>query len=229
MAELFGVSLGTHLESIIQEYASRQSIYGHPERKIYRGYPGFDLSVDFHGKRAETLLGPASGPHTQMAQNIILAFLGGGRIMELKTVQILDQLEIHRPCIDVRNIGFNVEWSQELLLEDSLREYIIAWILLKIIEEMEILRIPKGDPFYNTVFDISVGYDLKGISSPPVHQWLRRIMNAEEDIAKILDTLPEKYAHLKKLPIEPQIANSATLSTFHGCPRDEIEAIVQQK
>lgn len=227
MAELFGVSLGTHLECIIEEYASRQSIYGHPERKIYRGYPGFDFSVDFHGKRAATPLGPASGPHTQMVQNIILAFLGGGRIMELKTVQILDQLEIFRPCIDVRNIGFNVEWSQELRLEDSLREYIIAWALLKIIEEMEILGIPKGDPFYDTVFDISVGYDLKGISSSPVHQWLRRIMNAEEDIAKILDTLPEKFSHLKKLPIEPHIANSATLSTFHGCPRDEIEAIVQ--
>jgi putative selenate reductase len=227
MAELFGVTLGTHLESIIQEYSSRQSVYGYPERKIYRGYPDFDFSVDFHGKPAATPLGPASGPHTQMAQNIILAFLGGGRIMELKTVQILDQLDIPRPCIDVRNIGFNVEWSQELRLQDSLREYIIAYVLLKIIEEMEILGIPQGDPFYNTIFDISVGYDLKGISSPPVHKWLQRIMNAAEDITKVLDTLPEKYAHLKKLPVDPHIANSATLSTFHGCPRDEIEAIVQ--
>lgn len=227
MAELFGVSLETHLESILKEYASRQSIYGYPERKIYRGYPDFDFSVDFHGKPAATPLGPASGPHTQMAQNIVLAFLGGGRIMELKTVQILDQLEIPRPCIDVRNIGFNVEWSQELRLEDSLREYIIAYVLLRIIEETELLGIPKGDPFYNTVFDISVGYDLKGISSPGVYNWLQRILNAADDISKTLDTLPPEYAYLKKLPINPHITNSATLSTFHGCPRDEIEAIVQ--
>lgn len=227
MAELSGLSLGAHLQSILAEYQSRQSIYGYPQRKFYLGFPGYDFSVDFHGKPAATLLGPASGPHTQMAQNIILAFLGGGRIMELKTVQILDQLQIPRPCIDVRNIGFNVEWSQELRLEDSLREYLTAWVFLKIIEEMEILGIPRGDPFYDTIFDISVGYDLKGISSPPLRDWLRRIMNAEEDIARILDTLPPEYAHLKKLPIDPRIANSATLSTFHGCPRDEIEAIVQ--
>lgn len=227
MAELTGLPLGVHLQSILAEFHSRQSIYGYPQRKFYLGFPGYDFSVDFHGRRAATPLGPASGPHTQMAQNLILAFLGGGRIMELKTVQILDQLQIPRPCIDVRNIGFNVEWSQELRLEDSLREYITAWALLKIIEEMEILGVPKGDPFYDTIFDISVGYDLKGISSPPLRDWLRRIMNAEEDIARILETLPAEYAHLKKLSIDPHIANSATLSTFHGCPRDEIEAIVQ--
>ena len=39
--------------------------------------------------------------------------------MELKTIQILDQLEISRPCIDARNVGYNVEWSQELRLDDS--------------------------------------------------------------------------------------------------------------
>ncbi|RMH95891.1 MAG: glutamate synthase [Calditrichaeota bacterium] len=227
MAELFGVDLGVHLQAMVSEYSAHQTIYGYPRRKIFQGYEGFDFSVTFHDRQAATPLGPASGPHTQLAQNIVLAFLGGGRIMELKTIQILDRLEIPRPCIDVRNIGFNVEWSQELRLEDSLREYVNAYVLLKLMEELEILGKPKGDPFYHTIFDISVGYDLKGISSPQVTDWLRRIMNAEEEIARALETLPPKYAHLKKVPIDPHIANSATLSTFHGCPRDEIESIVQ--
>jgi putative selenate reductase len=227
MAELKGLSLGTHLEAILSEYKSRQTIYGYPQRKLYLGFSGFDFSVQFHDKVAATPLGPASGPHTQMVQNIILSFLGGGRIMELKTIQILDQLDIPRPCIDVRNVGFNVEWSQELRLQDSYREYVMAWVLLKIIEEMELLGIPKGDPFYNIVFDISVGYDLKGISSPQVHQWLENMGDASAAIEQILKSLPPKFAEYKKLDIEHHIADSVTLSTFHGCPREEIEAIVQ--
>lgn len=227
MAELIGVDLGTHLASIIAEYTAKESIYGYPKRKFYQGFPGYDFSVDFHDKRAATPLGPASGPHTQLAQNIVLSFLGGGRIMELKTVQIKDRLEIPRPCIDARNVGYNVEWSQELRLEASLREYVVAWILLKVIEETHLLGVPKGDPFYNTVFDISVGYDLAGISSPEIHNWLKRITNAEADIARLVEGLPKEHAAIKEMAIDPHIANSATLSTFHGCPRDEIEAIVK--
>ncbi|MGH7449995.1 MAG: hypothetical protein ACRENG_01485 [bacterium] len=70
--------------------------------------------------------GPAAGPQTQMAQNLVLSWLGGSRIIELKTVQILDQLKILRPCIDMTNVGYNVEWSQELRLKQSLREYVAA-------------------------------------------------------------------------------------------------------
>ncbi|MCZ6818251.1 MAG: glutamate synthase [Calditrichaeota bacterium] len=227
MAELYGINLTTHLESILAEFKAKETIYGYPKRKMYLGFPEVDFGVDFHGQRAETPLGPASGPHTQMVQNIVLSFLGGGRIMELKTVQILDRLEIPRPCIDIRNIGFNVEWSQEMRLEDSFVEYVIAWVLLKLIEDLEILGVPKGAPFYDTIFDISVGYDLKGIQSVPMHKWLTEFKSAGPAISSILDTLPPKFAHLKKAAIEPEISNSVTLSTFHGCPADEIEAMVE--
>lgn len=227
MAELFGISLGTHLESIIEEFHHQKSICGYPEKKFYRAFPGFDFSVDFHDKKAATPLGPASGPHTQMVQNILLSFLGGGRIMELKTVQILDELEIPRPCIDARNICYNVEWSQELKLQASYREYVMAWVLLKIIEEMELLGVPKGDPFYNTIFDVSAGYDLKGISSEPVNQWLIKIRNSQEMIGELLNSLPPKFEKYKNLAVDPHIGTSLTLSTFHGCPRDEIESIVK--
>lgn len=227
MAELIGVNLATHLESILAEFKAHETIYGYPKRKMYLGFPGLDLGVNFHGRRAETILGPASGPHTQMAQNIILAFLGGSRIMELKTVQILDQLDIPRPCIDIRNVGYNIEWSQEFRLADSLNEYILAWVLLKLLEETEVLGIPKGSSFYDTIFDISVGYDLKGIKSRQMHDWLVNFKNAGAAIDQILESLPSKFNHLKKTKIEPNISNSVTLSTFHGCPADEIESIVE--
>ncbi|MBF0289551.1 MAG: 4Fe-4S dicluster domain-containing protein [SAR324 cluster bacterium] len=227
MAELKGIDLGTHLKAIVKEYESQQSIYGYPQHKFFRGFPGIDLSVDFHGKPAATPIGPAAGPHTQMTQNILLSFLGGGRIMELKTIQILDRLEINRPCIDARNVAYNVEWSQELPLEESYLEYVKAWVLLKILEDMEILGVPKGDSFYQTIFDISVGYDLKGIASDPVKEWLTKMQNAEEAIDAMLRDLPAEFEKHKTLPIDPCIASTVTLSTFHGCPPQEIEAIVR--
>ena len=227
MAELIGQNISGHLDCIFNEYKTRESIYGYPKRKMYFGFKGIDLGVYFHGQRVETPLGPASGPHSQMAQNIILAFLAGSRIIELKTVQILDRLKIARPCIDVRNIGYNIEWSQELSLENSYREYVHAWVLLKLLEESEILGIPKGSPFYDIVFDISVGYDLKGIQSPKMFKWLQDFKNSAPFIEEILDSLPARYKHFKKTKIDPHIANSVTLSTFHGCPADEIESMVE--
>ena len=227
MAELYGPSLGVHLKAILSELEAKGSIYGYPKTKFFLGFDDFDLSTKFHDKNAYTSLGPSSGPHTQMAQNILLSFLGGGRIMELKTVQILDELDIPRPCIDARNICYNVEWSQELKLEESYVEYVHAWIILKIIEDMEILGIAKGDPFYDTVFDLSVGYDLEGIKQPRVQKWLREMQDASAYIKEALASLPDEFAKYRDFDIDPHIANSLTLSTFHGCPPDEIEAIIK--
>ncbi len=42
----------------------------------------------------------------------------------------MDELEIPRPCIDMDDEGYNVEWSQELKLEESAQEYINAWAAL---------------------------------------------------------------------------------------------------
>ena len=65
-----------------------------------------------------------------MAQNIVAAWLAGARLIELKTVQTLDELDVHKPCIDVKDEGYNVEWSQELRVHQSFDEYLRAWVLI---------------------------------------------------------------------------------------------------
>ena len=54
----------------------------------------------------------------------------GARFIELKTVQTLDELDVHKPCIDVPDEGYNVEWSQELSSSESFDEYLRAWVLI---------------------------------------------------------------------------------------------------
>ncbi|HIA57503.1 MAG TPA: glutamate synthase, partial [Candidatus Lambdaproteobacteria bacterium] len=97
MAELIPHPFGSLIKRMFTELETEQSIFDFPEKNFFCGLSGKDYSVKFHGKNSSSSLGPASGPQTQMAQNIVLSWLGGSRIMELKTVQILDELEIPRP------------------------------------------------------------------------------------------------------------------------------------
>jgi len=98
----------------------------------------------FTGHRAATPLGPAAGPHANMAQNIVLSWLGGSRIIELKTVQILDELKIPRPCIDIANVGYNVEMVAGAQARTSLREYVGAVMLIEIVKAFE----AAGEEFF---------------------------------------------------------------------------------
>ena len=45
----------------------------------------------------------------------------------------MDELVIPRPCIDMTDEGYNVEWSQELKLEESAHEYVVAWALVHLL------------------------------------------------------------------------------------------------
>ena len=199
MAELVPLPLPLLLRRAFLEYQREGKIFDLPKSKFFRGIPGIDFSVDFHGHRASTPLGPAAGPHGQLVQNIVLSWLGGSRIIELKTVQILDELKIPRPCIDIANVGYNVEWSQELKLEQSLREYVGAVMLIEILKASKLL----GEDFSpgETVFDMSVGYNLEGIRSPRVRSWIESMKDAGAVIDELragLDRLPRSavpHAH----------------------------------
>ena len=121
------VSFSELLERIVGEYRNQNSIFGIPKEEFYEDKG--DKSVKVFSQKCTTPLGPAAGPHTQLAQNIVTSYLVGARFMELKTVQIMDHLEIAKPCIDARDEGHNVEWSTEYTLEkayddNALREII---------------------------------------------------------------------------------------------------------
>ena len=201
------------------------SVYDLPVRHVFRGFPGLDLSVTFHGHRCATPIGPAAGPHTQLAQNIALSFLAGGRILELKTVQVNDRLVIPRPCIDMRTVGFNIEWSQELLVEESLREYAKARLLVAILAEL--CGIPGAERDF--VLDVSVGYSLDGIRSRKITGFFEGVRDAsallDRERAALRRELPSSLRRFADVPCDARLSDSVTLSTFHGCPADEIAAI----
>jgi putative selenate reductase len=220
MVELNPVPFAVLVTRMFREIERKQAIFDYPLRRVVQASPVRDLSVSIHGQAASSPFGPAAGPHTQLAQNIVLSWLAGGRIMELKTVQIKDDLEVPRPCIDMQTIGFNVEWSQELSLDQSLEEYVKASMLIEMLKAAGI-----APDFGDTVFDMSVGYDLAGIRSPKVRAFLDGMKDATAVVERLRRQIPDTFGRFRDQAFTTALSNSLTLSTFHGCPPEEIESI----
>lgn len=216
--------LRTLLGRIALEWDTRHRILDLPSGKFYRSDTAVDLGGSVGGRPVATPLGPAAGPHTQMAQNIVLGWLAGARVFELKTVQLRDDLEIPRPCIDVAGVGYNVEWSQELRIAQSLDEYIKAWMAVHLLAEWAPLRAELGDPG-PCLFDMSVGYDLAGIRSPEMAGFIGGLLDASAAIERLRSEIPAPFEATVEVP--SRVVGGVTLSTFHGCPPDEIEAIAR--
>jgi putative selenate reductase len=212
------------LNWIVSEYEANGSIFGIHRSLFYAPKGDSRSASELFGQRLATPVGPAAGPHTQLAQNIVCAWLSGGRFIELKTVQIMDELEIPRPCIDMADEGYNVEWSQELKLEQSASEYVKAWALIHLLRRL--LGMDDKIPF-GTIFNMSVGYDLKGVQSAPMTWFMDQLQDASEELAGIQQVLEDRFPQFAMLEIPTQLTNNVTLSTMHGCPPDEIERIAR--
>ncbi len=229
MAELNPAPFRDLVTRLYREPSVQGSLFDLARRHWYVEKPShLDFTVRMHGRSAGNPLGPAAGPHTQMAQNLLLSYVAGARILELKTVQVNDALDIPRPCIDVTNIGYNVEWSQELKVDDSLREYVAGAMLIEMFRAHEayatdVHRGGAGD----VIYDMSVGYDLAGIQGEKVRRFIDGMKDASAIVAQLRDEIPKAYAGARDIDYPVNLSGSITLSTFHGCPADEIERICE--
>lgn len=224
MAELRPYPFAALVRRALRELEERDSVFDLPVARGFYGSADRDLSIAFHGHRPSSPLGPAAGPQTQMAQNVVLSWLAGCRVMELKTVQIKDDLKIPRPCIDMQTVGYNVEWSQELRLDESLDEYVKGAMLIEILRATGRFDLAPG--FDRVIYDMSVGYDLAGISSEKIQRFIASLQEASAIVDRLRAEIPAEYARYRDLDFATRLSDSLTLSTFHGCPPDEIERIV---
>ena len=226
MADLHPSPFCDLVKRMFLEPERQQTIFDLPLTKMYVPDPALDTSVKFHGKIAATPVGPAAGPQTQMAQNILLSWLGGSRILELKTVQINDHLVINRPCIDMTNVGYNIEFSQELRLHESIHEYVAGMMLVEIFKASHLLEFPPSQfDKTSTIYDFSLGYDLDGISSQRIREFIAALRNARNHIDKLRMEIPDRWKRYRDLSYPEEISNTVTVSTFHNCPPTEIERI----
>lgn len=211
---------------IATEYQRENAVFG-----VHRSYMAEERRIPvFPDGWIETPVGPAAGPHTQLAQNIITAYVTGARFFELKTVQQLDGEQmsacIQRPCILAEDEGYNCEWSTELTVEQAFEEYVKAWCACKMLAHVYGLGDPDG-----FVFNMSVGYDLAGIQSEKIDRFIEGMKDASQSRVWVqcMDVLHRLYPGYGAFvdTISPRVSGSVTLSTMHGCRASEIEAIAR--
>ncbi len=223
MTDRFSILAVEQLYRMIQKQMREQNaIFGFPLSHIYSPPAENKLGMQRYGMYLETPYGVAAGPHSQLAQNIIAAWLNGARFMELKTVQTLDEIEVAKPCIDMQDEGYNCEWSQELKIKDSLDQYVNAWILLHILN-YQLHHNDGRQPGF--IFNMSIGYNMEGILNENVQWFLSNMQDAEQLIRPKIDNLGKYFPDLDKIHINTCISNNLTLSTMHGTPPEEIEKI----
>ncbi len=202
------------LKECLSEYKESKSLFGVPVVK----------------NEFNTKMGPAAGPHTQLAQNLVSAYAAGATVFELKTVQVLygDDLGIVKPCIYVGSEVYNTEWSTELTPVQAAAEYIKAQLLIQVLSKEFDLT-----PFSDLQFVMSVGYDMKGISGEVVDTFIESMKDAagteewKSDISLLKDYLDlfEKLTSEDIDAFSSIICDTVTLSTMHGCPAEDIELI----
>ncbi len=222
------MSFGQIMDWVLEEKKSKGTVFG-----IRRPFvPDAAKSSEIFKRNLETVIGPAAGPHTQLAQNTIASYYAGARFFELKTVQIMDGAElsacVNKPCILAEDECYNCEWSTELYVPEAMAEYIKAWFALHVMAKEFGLGAQDGFQF-----NISVGYDLEGIKSEKINNFLGIMQEAKDSAVFqeckqwLLDNIDkfEKFTKEDVEAIPSAICNSATVSTLHGCPPNEIESI----
>ncbi len=216
---------------ILKEYKREKTIFGIHKDKFYKKPDASAFTI--FGEKCETAMGPAAGPHTQQTPNIVTSYLTGCRFFELKTVQIMDTLDVEKPCIEATDEGYNTEWSTELTVPQAYGEYVKGWFLLHMLNKMFGLSKVNERSF---IFNMSVGYDIKGIKEPKIDNFIEGLKDASQhpDFLECKTVLKEAIA-AGDIPgitdpefvemISPNISNSITLSTMHGCPPEDQELI----
>ena len=221
--KMYPIPFKSLMNWVVTEYAMSGEIFG-----VHKAYKATGKSLPIFGERIETPFGPAAGPNSQLAQNIIAAYFAGARFFEVKTVQKMDGADlaacVPRPCILANDEGYNQEWSTELTVPQAMDEYIKAWCALKVLSKVYGLGDPNG-----FVFNMSVGYDLEGIKGEKVDTYLNGMMDATKTAifgeckAVLKELFPQESDYIDA--ISPCVSRSVTVSTLHGCPPDEIERI----
>ena len=220
---MYPISIEVLTRRILTEFNTNSTIFGVNRHSFFYPENHSNLIFTRYGQSLESPLGVAAGPQTQLAQNIISAWLTGSRYIELKTVQTLDELEVSKPCIDMRDIGFNCEWSQELRLHESYDEYLKAWILIHLIRQKFGLK-SNGDGF-GAIFNMSVGYNFDGIQNDNVQTFLQLMKDSSQRKKDYIERIKKIAPEISGIEISDRISDNITLSTMHGCPPEEIEKI----
>ena len=172
------------------------------------------------------------------------SWLGGARVFELKTVQVLDELRSRAPASTCARSASTPSGRRSCKLEESLEEYVKGAMLIEMLaRERPAARSPRGFAA-PPVFDLSLGYDLAGhpqrpgagLRARPDATRGRRSSGCAREIPAELaasatsdfPTALVRHGHAQHLPRLPARGDRAASSSYlHARARDPLRGQAQ--
>jgi putative selenate reductase len=228
VSEFIPLDFGLVVARAFHEWQRRRAIFELPAAQFHRPRAGLDLSADIRGQRVANPLGPAAGPHTQLAPNLVTAWLAGGRVFELKTVQVPDRARVHRPSVAAGVYCAHVDMAHELALEQTLHEYVGASMLIDMLRKSRILDTAQSDDISAAAeprFDLSLGGDLRSLQSQRLVGFVRACQDARPVIDELRARIPKDFAALRGTEFRREVVQAATLVPPEGASLADIEAL----
>ena len=201
---------------ITTEYQRDGSVFG-----VTKPFKATPRKLPIFGEHIESPIGPAAGPHTQFAQNIIAAYFAGARFFELETIRSGAPAG-GNPAIDAADECYHYGSPSPLSPQQAFEEYVKAWCACKMMAKAYGLGDSEG-----FVFHMSVGGSLTDIQCETTDSFLNRMMNAsntpvfQECLAILKEFFPEEADYIAT--ISPRISRSVTLVPALNAPAKAIE------
>jgi len=211
-----------------REWERRRTLFDLPAAAFYRPRPGIDLRSKVWGQPAANPLGPAPGPHTQMAANIVTAYLAGARVFEWKSIRVSPRASAGRPSLEVGDAARFLDSGQDLGLEDMRREFVGASMLIDLLRETGVLdRATGGDTFAaaDCVFDLSLQGDRRGLENPRLVAFVRACQDARGVVEELRARIPADLGIPAAVAFRTEIIRSATLLPPPRTSPADVEAL----
>ena len=224
--KMYPIPFASLMNWVVTEYAQSGDIFG-----VHKKYEATGKSLPIFGERIETPFGPAAGPNSQLAQNIIAAYFGGRALLRGQ-----DRTEdgrrrarrLRAPSLHPRRRRGLQSGVVHRADRGAGAGRVHQGVVRAQGHQQRIYGLGDPDGF---VFNMSVGYDLEGIKGRKGQQLHRQHDGREQDrrssrsAKRSLTELFRRRDAIIIAHISPRVSRSVTVSTLHGCPPQEIERI----
>ena len=211
-----------HREPLVQN-----ALFGLPQRHWRRSDPDEpDTGVFFGDERVGAPCGPAAGPHTQLAQGILLSYVAGGRVIELKTAHDQGRGRVPNAAASFLEPDVWIDWALPVSLADAACEYVAGAMLIEMFRRDHGLFGGGNEGLSGSwAFEVGVGYDLAGISRAGVRGFLDEIAQAGAVVSRLRSEIPHEFPEAREHAYPTRVARAVSLSVCRDVSADEIEKI----
>jgi putative selenate reductase len=214
---------GALVTQLFRELERNESVFGLPASRFFPGNPYKNFSVQHHRNTLSSPLGVAAGPHTLMAQNLVLGWLAGARFFELKTIGWKEPVKQPRPYLDLRTMQFSLDHGRALDLETYQDEMVKGYMLIQMIEASGLLAVAVD--FDSFALDVGIGDNLDVLEDERIRAFVSGLQDTRAMVDRLRRDIPPAEKRFSDLDYGTRLATGATISCSPATPVEPLARV----